>query len=100
MFWSFWRGINKAPHDGTPVLACEPGSGMAVVHWQANGWRDCHGSTMRPTHWMPLPPWPRAAQKGTTCEANVGAGVVPSKDDADNARGPAPAVSDDPKETT
>lgn len=62
-----WRPIQTAPH-GELLLVCEPGCGYALCKHFCGAWRDPDGSIMRPTHWMPLPAWPRGPlrQKRTT----------------------------------
>lgn len=70
-----WRPTETAPRDGTEVLVCrvyEDGKAeYAVAHNydDGNGWRDMgdlgwagmsHEEDNQPTHWMPLPPPPKA----------------------------------------
>lgn len=57
-----WQPVSEAP-EHVAVLACEPGCGMAVAKLVNGEWRDDHGSYFRPTHWMPLPPWPLKADE-------------------------------------
>jgi hypothetical protein len=58
-----WKPIETAPRDGTSVLVCEPGGGMNVAHfahWYKPGlWATYTGDTIRPTHWMECPEWPK-----------------------------------------
>lgn len=60
---SDWRPIEKAPKDGTYVLAYSTGI-IGIAWWQRDlGWLEVGiGGVMTPTHWMPLPPPP--AQEG------------------------------------
>ena len=63
-----WRPVSEA-FRGTVALVAEPGSGMAVAHLMENGWHDCHGAKINPTHFSALPPWPctmRGAAHGRT----------------------------------
>lgn len=61
-----WRPIETAPKDGTMLLVCEPGCGYALCYykWRERGceglWADPGGGYMHPTHWRPLPEWPRS----------------------------------------
>lgn len=52
-----WRPASDALR-GTVALVAEPGCGMAVATLMPDGWRDCHGGVIRPTHYATLPPWP------------------------------------------
>lgn len=56
-----WLPIETAPKDGTLFVAYERGwcpwtNDTDVVYWN-NGWWDStdRETSMRPTHWMPLP---------------------------------------------
>lgn len=68
-----WRPIETAPRDGTEVLVCRTYAHnrpeYAVAAWNGEEWRDMgdigwagmHGDEgNQPTHWMPLPPPPKA----------------------------------------
>ena len=76
-----WRSdMENAPADGhTPVLALIsiPGGYMyavvQIVHWEGgdSGWcQPCAGrgggflTCKQPTHWLPLPPPPKAKESG------------------------------------
>lgn len=53
-----WQRIETAPKDGTDVLIFPP---MTVALKTPDAWTDGTGATLRPTHWMPLPPAPEGA---------------------------------------
>lgn len=70
-----WQPIDSAPADGTYVLVCYSGEWdnfphrlpkaayFGAFHPNAPGkmkWRDAKGSSIEPTHWMPLPSPPQS----------------------------------------
>jgi hypothetical protein len=67
-----WLPIETAPKDGTPILAFCPSERewpILVIHWALSYWYvhgdDGYGGStinLEPTHWMPLPPIPKAPQ--------------------------------------
>ncbi len=73
-----WQPIETAPRDGTRILATD-GVEVSTTHWEdcwachaeiAHGPGDDGGWTIydhheewNPTHWMPLPPPPGAADE-------------------------------------
>ena len=64
-----WQPIETAPKTGD-ILLCR-GDRCYVGQWITNSLihnRDCWmihgGSTVNPTHWMPLPPLPNAGREG------------------------------------
>lgn len=62
-----WRPIDTAPKDGRTVLLGRIGAtraytGEYVTAGASGWWRDTHGQQREPTHWMPMPPTPYAAQ--------------------------------------
>ena len=62
-----WQPIETAPKDGTKVLAFD-GLGKTrpfalVMKFNVDVWEDTlEGMSWEPSHWMPLPPPPAAAQ--------------------------------------
>lgn len=63
-----WRPIETAPKDGTELIASRfwgDGSVVAIMHWlplDGDGFWDSDGwdADWEPTHWIPLPPPPKA----------------------------------------
>lgn len=57
-----WQPIEKAPRDGTKILAHAPNEWAEVVYFDhGDGWCNDDGEwleSFKPTHWMPLPPPP------------------------------------------
>ena len=67
-----WQPIATAPKDGTVVLitfleyGVGPATRVAAARYLDEGWREHDYDKMQffpPTHWMPLPPPPAAAQE-------------------------------------
>ncbi len=58
-----WQPIETAPRDGTPLLVWD-GDVPIIAYWHRAAWRySPKGYTCHPTHWMPLPPPPGAADE-------------------------------------
>jgi hypothetical protein len=60
-----WQDISTAPKDGIYILAARYDGFVKVVKFcpHHNLWRQENGNywgTNAPTHWMPLPPPPKA----------------------------------------
>jgi hypothetical protein len=59
-----WQPISSAPKDGTRILTYaldhNPEGIMRVVQW-VDGAKEWGSGIHKPTHWMPLPPIPKAA---------------------------------------
>ena len=67
-----WRDIESAPKDGTTLIGFdasreyEPEEGLGAVEFMRfldGSWLDPCTHTMKPTHWMPLPPPPGGSQR-------------------------------------
>lgn len=59
-----WQPIESAPKDGTRlILWCEYGCVLGFAHRTPKtrrlSWRLIFSTTIRPTHWMPLPEPPK-----------------------------------------
>lgn len=60
-----WRDIETAPRDGTEIIAMI-GRKRVRLAWyfkpssRTEGWLDETGRSIKPTHWLPLPPAPGA----------------------------------------
>lgn len=65
----FWQPIETAPRDGTDILVATQSylGGVVMAAWdkgrrQEMAWMDMYGDAYPDaTHWMPLPPPPKAA---------------------------------------
>ncbi len=63
-----WQPIKTAPKDGTRILIrASYGIGVMYGRWRERHGRfafaECCGRNVDPTHWMPLPKPPEAAEK-------------------------------------
>jgi len=61
-----WKPIASAPRDGTEILVGLHDGSVAVVWWgrygREIGWTDGDYLMTWPSHWMPLPPPPKATE--------------------------------------
>ncbi|WP_392352975.1 hypothetical protein V8F63_09505 [Brevundimonas sp. LF-1] len=60
-----WRPIETAPRDGTEVIAMIARKRIRLAWYfkpssRTEGWLDENGRSIKPTHWLPLPPEPGA----------------------------------------
>ncbi len=64
-----WQPIESAPKDGTRLLVFSPVDGVVSSHWEGGVWQGLPWRSPRnaakaaPTHWMPLPSPPEAANE-------------------------------------